>query len=94
MRKIKLTQGKFALVDRCIMTVEQKLEEIKKIYPRGMITREYPLKSKKIEWKMFGFLDDKLLVIESTREKLINKVFNELKKPERNKKVRIARGLE
>lgn len=77
------------------MTIEQKLDEIKKIYPRGMIIREYPLQSpKKIEWVMFGFLDNKLLAISDTREKLINKVFNELKKPERVKKVRIARGLE
>lgn len=76
------------------MTIEQKLDEIKKLYPRGMIIKEYPLQfPKKIQWKIFGFLDDKLLAIADTRKKVINKVFNELKKPERVKKVRIARGL-
>ena len=80
---------------RCIMTIEQKLDEIKKKYPRGMIVKEYPLQSpKKIQWKIFGFLDDKLLAIADPREKVINKVFNEVKKPERGKKVRISRGLE
>ena len=77
------------------MTIEQKLDEIKKKYPRGMIVKEYPLQSpKKIQWNIFGFLDDKLLAIADTREKVINKVFNEVKKPERGKKVRISRGLE
>lgn len=61
------------------MTTEQKLDEIKKIYPRGMIIREYQLVTpKNIQWKMFGFLDDKLLAIGSTRNKLINKVFNQI----------------
>jgi uncharacterized protein (DUF1499 family) len=73
------------------MTIEQKLDEIKKLYPRCMIIKEYPLQfPEKIEWKIFGFLDDKLLAIADTREKVINKVFNEVKKPERGKnRVRI-----